>query len=466
MSINSAYNIANTGLKSTGKWAELVSNNIANADSDSYGRRTLSKTTTAMGTAVANGVNRAVDQSLTRMYHSELARMTRQDAIADGVSAYATSLGDVDDASSPAALLTNFQSDLDLLYNDPSDASVQQAAVQSAGAIATGLNTLSRDLDTSLKEVRNSLLASVDEVNKLLSDVALLNQRLENTLPNSQQRAALEDQMGDKLNQLAEFIDFRTETNGNGSVDVMTTDGYRLVEDDASFDLNYNVGSGVLTAGTVDITPPNGIAEGRLAGQIELVNDIMPQMQLQLDEFARALIQTFEAADASLAAGDTGLFTDEGLAYDPARITGLASRIEINDAVLPEQGGEISRIRDGMNAVTPGPSGSAIQIGAFLDGLDAAQTFDGATSLPTNVSLSDYASALIADQQNTRATAEKEQEGLAASASSLNSARLNAQGVNIDTELQDLLMIEQAYAANSKVISTLNEMIDSLLAAV
>ena len=237
MSINSAYNIANTGLKSTGKWAELVSNNIANADSDSYGRRTLSKTTTAMGTAVANGVNRAVDQSLTRMYHSELARMTRQDAIADGVSAYATSLGDVDDPSSPAALLTNFQSDLDLLYNDPSDASVQQAAVQSAGAIATGLNTLSRDLDTSLKEVRNSLLASVDEVNKLLSDVALLNQRLENTLPNSQQRAALEDQMGDKLNQLAEFIDFRTETNGNGSVDVMTTDGYRLVEDDASFDL-------------------------------------------------------------------------------------------------------------------------------------------------------------------------------------------------------------------------------------
>ena len=137
MSINSAYNIANTGLKSTGKWAELVSNNIANADSDSYGRRTLSKTTTAMGTAVANGVNRAVDQSLTRMYHSELARMTRQDAIADGVSAYATSLGDVDDPSSPAALLTNFQSNLDLLYNDPSDASVQQAAVQSAGAIAT-----------------------------------------------------------------------------------------------------------------------------------------------------------------------------------------------------------------------------------------------------------------------------------------------------------------------------------------
>ena len=325
MSINSAYNIANTGLKSTGKWAELVSNNIANADSDSYGRRTLSKTTTAMGTAVANGVNRAVDQSLTRMYHSELARMTRQDAIADGVSAYATSLGDVDDPSSPAALLTNFQSDLDLLYNDPSDASVQQAAVQSAGAIATGLNTLSRDLDTSLKEVRNSLLASVDEVNKLLSDVALLNQRLENTLPNSQQRAALEDQMGDKLNQLAEFIDFRTETNGNGSVDVMTTDGYRLVEDDASFDLNYNVGSGVLTAGTVDITPPNGIAEGRLAGQIELVNDVMPQMQLQLDEFARALIQTFEAADATRPDRNGAHWTPAGTSGAPCFLGGLVS---------------------------------------------------------------------------------------------------------------------------------------------
>jgi flagellar hook-associated protein 1 FlgK len=40
------------------------------------------------------------------------------------------------------------------------------------------------------------------------------------------------------------------------------------------------------------------------------------------------------------------------------------------------------------------------------------------------------------------------------------------QGVNIDEELQQLMLIEQSYAANATVMRTLDEMMDTLLAAV
>lgn len=40
------------------------------------------------------------------------------------------------------------------------------------------------------------------------------------------------------------------------------------------------------------------------------------------------------------------------------------------------------------------------------------------------------------------------------------------QGVNVDDELQQLMLIEQSHAANATVMKTLGEMMDTLLAAV
>ena len=45
-------------------------------------------------------------------------------------------------------------------------------------------------------------------------------------------------------------------------------------------------------------------------------------------------------------------------------------------------------------------------------------------------------------------------------------SRAGIEGVNIDTELQKLLEIEQAYGANSQVLTSLTAMIDTLLDAV
>ena len=48
----------------------------------------------------------------------------------------------------------------------------------------------------------------------------------------------------------------------------------------------------------------------------------------------------------------------------------------------------------------------------------------------------------------------------------IEAARASVQGVNIDEELQQLMLIEQSYAANATVMKTLGEMMDTLLAAV
>jgi flagellar hook-associated protein 1 FlgK len=49
------------------------------------------------------------------------------------------------------------------------------------------------------------------------------------------------------------------------------------------------------------------------------------------------------------------------------------------------------------------------------------------------------------------------------SADTLETARINRDGVNIDDEMQKLLLIEQSYGASAQVVQVAGRMIDILL---
>jgi flagellar hook-associated protein 1 FlgK len=67
-------------------------------------------------------------------------------------------------------------------------------------------------------------------------------------------------------------------------------------------------------------------------------------------------------------------------------------------------------------------------------------------------------------QQSVRADAAGRAERQQVVAQALHDARLNATGVNIDSELQKMLQIERSYAANANVVQTAARMLDELLA--
>lgn len=466
MGISNAFNVARSGLNTTSHWAELVSRNIANASNESYGRQSLSVTSSNGGTVMPTGVQRAADEALNTLYREELGMLSRQDAIADGLTVYGATLGDADSPTSPANRLAEMHSGFTLLFNAPSDLAAQYAALQSAQSMVQGLNDLSDSLDATVTETERAIGTDVSDANRVLSDLAALNHSLSRTEPGTESMAGLQDRQASLLTELAELMDFRIEPRASGAIDIQTSLGYRLVEDRTAYEITYTPGSGTLMADGLDISPPNGIREGRLAGGIELVTEVVPHLRGQLDDFARGLMVTFEEADTSLGLGEAGLFTDSGNRYGVLDPTGLAGRIAVNTAVLPEAGGALHRLRDGIGADTPGPSAASGQIGAFLDGLEGKQTFDGSTGLPPKASLGDAAVTMVASQHGIRAQALTGRDNLAASTASLDAARLNAQGVNIDDELQKLLTIERSYSANSKVIGTLTEMLDTLLSIV
>jgi flagellar hook-associated protein 1 FlgK len=79
-----------------------------------------------------------------------------------------------------------------------------------------------------------------------------------------------------------------------------------------------------------------------------------------------------------------------------------------------------------------------------------------------NRSLSTLAADMLSGVASARLTAEGEASYASARMDTLRQMELEG-GVDTDQEMQSLLLIEQAYAANAKVVSAVGDMIQRLL---
>jgi len=101
---------------------------------------------------------------------------------------------------------------------------------------------------------------------------------------------------------------------------------------------------------------------------------------------------------------------------------------------------------------------------AMADAFESQYLFSAEGSLPaSNQRITEYASSII--QMNARGAADVENrlEFLTNLKTELETRFGQISGVNIDEELAKLISIQNAYAASSRVVNTVNEMLDDLL---
>lgn len=82
------------------------------------------------------------------------------------------------------------------------------------------------------------------------------------------------------------------------------------------------------------------------------------------------------------------------------------------------------------------------------------------------MTVSDIATTLVSTHQSLRADAEAATATTQAAGETISASRANFEGVNIDDEMQKLLLVEQSYAANARVMTAISEMMDELINAV
>jgi flagellar hook-associated protein 1 FlgK len=215
-------------------------------------------------------------------------------------------------------------------------------------------------------------------------------------------------------------------------------------------------------------------ANGKLAGLLQLRDGVASTMQSQLDEVARGLITAF-AETAPAQPNATGLFTWSGAPAIPAagtRVDGLAGQISINAAIDPNAGGDPTLLRDGgangaaYVANTSGGASFADLLIAYGDRLDQPMAFDAAAGITANSGVTGYAANSIGWFEGVRQQASTAASAKEALANRTAEALSNATGVNVDTEMSLLLDLEHTYQASARILNSVNQMLDSLLAAV
>ena len=175
------------------------------------------------------------------------------------------------------------------------------------------------------------------------------------------------------------------------------------------------------------------------------------------------MVERFQSTetDPTLGTGAAGLFTDSGTAFDSVDETGLAGRLAINDLVDPAAGGGLWKLRDGLGAIVPGPVGHAAGLAGLQQALNSLVAPQSGGFLTAARSMPELAAEFLSFVGQAHQSALSDTSFSAARHSSLKTLELQ-NGVDTDQEMQSLLLIEQAYAANARVIQAVDEMLQSL----
>lgn len=461
MSVQLALTSALSGLRTTQQQAAMVSHNLANATTAGYVRRDLdlsAVTTAGRGAGVrVDAVARKVDELLIRDARFETSRYSGQEARASALADYALVLGQPQDEKSVSTQLSKLQQAFSRLHDMPNDDAARNAVVSQATALAGGLNRAAEAAQTVQDDARGRLQTSVDVVNTSLQRISDLNGKIATLETRGGDAGDLRDQRDRLLDQVSQEIGIRTYSREDGQVVVMTRNGQTLLDHPLAPGEQplTLLGDEVMANGVaLSANPDSEIQSGRIMGYVQTIKQDMPRAMAQLDELAAGLVQAFQGAEADPT--KPGLFTDAGAAYGAT--AGLAWRIAVNGAVRTESW----RVQSGVQAATPLQPGDQTQIEKFQAVFTGTRSF-AATDMPANATLGSYATAMVSAQQGYRTGAESEMNARKISADTLETARINRDGVNIDDEMQKLLLIEQSYGASAQVVQVAGRMIDILL---
>ena len=484
MSLTSALNIAVTGLTANGRAASLVSNNVANVATEGYGRRELLLSSRNLGGAGAgvriSGIDRVVDKALVQDRRIADAALGFASDRSAALSRMTAAIGTPDSGGSISGRLRGFEAALIEAGSRPDSDSRLDSAVAAARDLALALNEASDRVQAERLAAEKSIAADVAVLNSSLEQVETINAQIVSLSVTDNDVTALLDERQVIVDRIAKIVPVREIDRGDGKISLYTTGGAILLDDFAKevgftevglITPDMTVASGGLFGLTLDGRPAatSGnfapLGGGTLAAAFDVRDVTAPEVQARLDTVARDLIERFAdpALDPTLAPTDPGLFTDGGGAFDPLNEVGLSGRIEVNALVDPRAGGEVWRLRDGLMAAAPGEVGNGALLYAYLDALEDSRV-PSSTSLGTAARSSfDLVADLISYTARDLSAAEDDEGFTSARQESLKALELQG-GVDTDRELQKLLLIEEAYAANAQVISVVNEMLDQLQA--
>lgn len=482
MTINSALQNAMSGLRAAGRATDVIASNISNSNTPGYARRVLELSSTSLsigGGVTVSGVNRQVDPGLVAARRAAQADFGYATAVSRFAAGVETALGTPEDPRAITNLIADLDSSLLSASSRPDAPERLSAVINSAENVISSLYEASKAVTELRSAADQAIEAQVNRLNAALHEVKYLNTQIAEINLSGLDDSSMLDLRQVLIDEIHEIVPVHQARRENGKVALYSEGGVILI-DGSPVEIEFSAtrlvtpqmtnAGGQLSGLTVNGIPIRTAADngslpgGTLAAQFVVRDELGEDALKQLDATARNLVERFQdpLVDPTLLPGDAGLFTDRGAAFDPANEVGLAERLTLNAAVDPSQGGEVWRLRDGIGAAVPGSVGRSTLIDSLRDALVSREIPSSGDFGTGTFTMSDLANGLMGRVGIQRLSAEQSLSFASAAFHETSQAE-RADGVDTDAELQMLLLVEQNYAANARMIETINDMMDTLM---
>jgi flagellar hook-associated protein 1 FlgK len=163
-------------------------------------------------------------------------------------------------------------------------------------------------------------------------------------------------------------------------------------------------------------------------------------------------------------------FTDGATPYSGAitsggsQMTGYAGRIEVNPSLVNNPTALVSFQPGTASGDPTRPNFMASQL-TTASFTFSPQTGIGTTTSPFSGSIASYIGQVLSTQGAAAASAKSLADGQDVVVNSLQQSFNSASGVNIDNEMANLLTLQNAYSANARVLTTIDQMFNTLVQA-
>lgn len=479
MSLSLALSSSLSGIAATSRATQLVADNIANQQTEGYGVRSLDQAARSLGGTGSGvmvlGIHRDTDPALMAEHRNALALSAGHRQLTDFWNRAEDAIGLPGEAGSLGQRIDKLEIALSHAAAQPDALGFLQQAAQAATDITHSFHTIQATLQDARDSADALIARDVDSLNDTLSEIARLNLEIQRQTLTGGAPHALMDNRQRLVDRVAEIVPVSEIMRENGRIALLGADGSVLVDRVAaqfgfartpSLSAADRVETGALSGLSLNgrSVPPGSalLSKGRLGAAFAVRDSLAPELQDSLDQIASDLVDRFTQAETSPTppAGAFGLFVADGVATWPSGQPGLAGRLRLNPLVDTASGGDPTLLRSGIYAPQP----AAISDNQHLTRLRDALT--QMTGLPTtnapNRAASGHVTDLLSEIGTARLGAEQRDASSRARLAAVQETAA-ARGVDSDAELSKLLLLEQAYAANARVMATIDAMLRRIL---
>jgi flagellar hook-associated protein 1 FlgK len=435
--------IGASGTKAYRSAMAAIAENIANASTEGYARRSVrtmesGSSTATMATYVSRanfggtqvaGVNRASDPYLDAAVRNSGMALGSATSRMRWLTDTENALND--SSTGVGQLMTGMFQNMEKLAASPTDTSLRVTTLDSINRVAQSFNQTAADLTTVSEGIATEGQASVSTINQSLASLAKINNSLLRAQPGTSAYAQLLDSRDAELQTLSENMNVTISFGANDSAQV-SFGGQTLVSGDNAASLSMAANAdGSLSLSLADGTALTAPASGKLGGLFSSADTVVDR-RTSLDTLAAQFVTNVNAWHAQGR-------TDAG-AVGGALLSGATAAT--------------------MATLITDPTQLALK---STDGTANGNLLTVSSTLRGNGSVEQNWTTLIASQATLLGSTKAEYETANSRNDQSVAAREAVSGVDLDMEAADLLRIQQAYSASAKVLQIAKETIDAIM---